>query len=506
MLERVYKSVYKKSGGTMRKVISLTYFFAVFSLLGIGKSLPFGFNYTVYYSFTGNNSIDVSEYRRKYKKTMDYAEQARVGWWRAMSKFEWGSVQPDGPNSWDWNNEDSLVKWAGEREIHILAVLGCHRITPEWAANKNISDYDFARCYPPDSAHWSDYHLFVKKLVERYDGDGIDDMPGLLTPIKYWEFTNEPYNKYFWGTPEQFIDMFKRTREAIKEADPEAKIVGPCLTSCKTQPFKWLYYNTEKDKVDTTYFTDWIDMEKYILTKIGIKNLDIISHHLYQNSTNFVNYVNELRELIQYNFGMDKPIWITEYGSQNSDIFEVDYKKSDDKATCIYSAPIGKPFYGEVTAQYDHTEEKVIDTFLYVGDTVRLFDRDTDQWDTLENFQGGTITHKNGKIALQEGDSVKIFHIWLENINHSYNTQQKAYQKLLDKFDKKFLRNFKIFFFCVDNWVHRRYYPTTILFGRDKSIKLYRVKNKDAYTIIDPEGGPQDAYHVLKDYIEANFQ
>jgi len=36
------------------------------------------------------------------------------------------------------------------------------------------------------------YRRFVLALVERYDGDGKDDMPGLKYPIKYWEASNEP--------------------------------------------------------------------------------------------------------------------------------------------------------------------------------------------------------------------------------------------------------------------------------------------------------------------------
>ncbi|MBZ0190978.1 hypothetical protein KsCSTR_38890 [Candidatus Kuenenia stuttgartiensis] len=36
------------------------------------------------------------------------------------------------------------------------------------------------------------YIEFVKKAVERYDGDGKDDMPGLKNPVKYWQVENEP--------------------------------------------------------------------------------------------------------------------------------------------------------------------------------------------------------------------------------------------------------------------------------------------------------------------------
>jgi hypothetical protein len=37
-----------------------------------------------------------------------------------------------------------------------------------------------------------DYTEFLKKLVERYDGDGVNDMPELKYPVKYWEIMNEP--------------------------------------------------------------------------------------------------------------------------------------------------------------------------------------------------------------------------------------------------------------------------------------------------------------------------
>jgi len=492
---------------TIRKIIVLSCFFAFFFLFGIDNSLPFGFNHTVCYSFTESNIIDVSEYKQKYVKTMDYAAEANVRWWRAMGKFEWGNIQPKGPESWDWSDEDSLVKWSGERNLHLLAVLGCQMITPEWATNKKISNYDFGKCYPPDSSHWHDYHVFVKTLVERYDGDGIDDMPGLIKPIKYWEFTNEPHNKqYFWGTPDQFIYMFKETRKAIKEADREAKIVGPCLTSSREQPYKWIYYNIEKGKVETFFFANWKNMEEYIIKGIGIENIDVISHHLYQNSTNFVKYVNELRDLLQNKFKAEKSIWITEYGSKNSDVIEINYKKSNNRATCIYTGLINKPLYAKVTAQYDHKEKVIVDTLLYLGDTIQLYNRATHQWDTLENFQGGTIMHKDGNAVLKPGDTVQIYHIWLEDINHSYKIQAIAYQELLNKYDKKLLNNLKIFFFCFDNWAHKRYYPPSILFGGNKPIKLYRAKEKkNPYTIIDPEKGPQKAYYLIKDYIKTIY-
>lgn len=36
------------------------------------------------------------------------------------------------------------------------------------------------------------YVRFIKETVERYDGDGINDMSGLKNPVKYWQVENEP--------------------------------------------------------------------------------------------------------------------------------------------------------------------------------------------------------------------------------------------------------------------------------------------------------------------------
>ena len=45
---------------------------------------------------------------------------------------------------------------------------------------------------PICSADTAYFYQFVYNLVERYDGDGVNDMPGLTLPITVWEFGNEP--------------------------------------------------------------------------------------------------------------------------------------------------------------------------------------------------------------------------------------------------------------------------------------------------------------------------
>jgi hypothetical protein len=64
------------------------------------------------------------------------------------------------------------------------------------------------------------YQRWVRAVVERYDGDGIDDMPGLTAPIKHWQVDNEPPRRR-----EGYADLVLITSQAVKQADPTAKIL-----------------------------------------------------------------------------------------------------------------------------------------------------------------------------------------------------------------------------------------------------------------------------------------
>ncbi|MFQ5574592.1 MAG: hypothetical protein ACE5E0_03080, partial [Terriglobia bacterium] len=90
------------------------------------------------------------------------------------------------------------------------------------------------RCNPAD---WEAYAAWLAAVVERYDGDGEEDMPGLKIPIKYWEVMNEPDLE---APPEdqgsERLDFYKedsgaykellvKSAKAIKKADPDAAVL-----------------------------------------------------------------------------------------------------------------------------------------------------------------------------------------------------------------------------------------------------------------------------------------
>jgi hypothetical protein len=82
-----------------------------------------------------------------------------------------------------------------------------------------------------DMAAWEN---FVKGVVERYDGDGIGDMPGLTRAIKVWQLGAE-YPRTWCseaGLPgADFKDFMEETKVFILEADPGATFKFPGIAS-----------------------------------------------------------------------------------------------------------------------------------------------------------------------------------------------------------------------------------------------------------------------------------
>ncbi|MBI2439784.1 MAG: hypothetical protein HYV35_00245, partial [Lentisphaerae bacterium] len=103
------------------------------------------------------------------------------------------------------------------------------------------------------------YAGVVSNLVERYDGDGLNDMPGLTYPIRVWELVNE-YSSTIPGNPgnslprTNFISMVIQGSLAIHSACPQA----------------WFAY----DPFDTS------DTQA-LLQQMAYTNIDVISFHTY---------------------------------------------------------------------------------------------------------------------------------------------------------------------------------------------------------------------------------
>jgi len=178
------------------------------------------------------------------------AQNIGVGWTRPSLYAFWFKVQPDVNNpSYYWEDYDSLYGEVPE-DINILA-----NIAPQ-------GPIDEGHCLPgsflPIDA--AKYISFVKATVERYDGDGIDDMPGLQNPIKYWQVGNEPNDK-LW---KDFAGLQQLTYQSIKAACSDCKVLIGGATGFPED-----------------YIANFNQYYAPILAELGGKYVDIFDFHWY---------------------------------------------------------------------------------------------------------------------------------------------------------------------------------------------------------------------------------
>lgn len=262
-----------------------------------------------------------------------------VAWARPHpGPFLWDSMQESAEDEIDFSGADRLIQKFQKQQIGILATLwnfadwdqknrpdanSCQvSVQDEFLPRgfKGVGHYlPLYRCNPYD---WAAYQKWINAVIERYDGDGNQDMPGLEIPIKYWEVINEPDLKpmedgrlqFYRQEPKDYAELLIKTSEAIKRADSTAKVLIAGAAGGNDQ-FLDFYREVFKNKQAKTAF--------------DIANVHCISNDQY-DSFNVEPYQKMLAE-----FGLDKPIWVTEAEavvSKNRDINAAQTLESSKKA------------------------------------------------------------------------------------------------------------------------------------------------------------------------------
>src|SRR5579859_2518408 len=264
----------------------------------------------------GNNSTTPLDGSLAYSpalraKNFYWMNQAGLRWFRNYGSddinYSWRFVEPKA-GVYDWSAWDALVRAAQQKDVTLLASIG--NSVPGWAngnADWRVPPSDL-NAEPLTSSAWYQY---VQHVVERYDGDGKDDMPGLTRPVKFWELWNEPDLRngssgpsyppaQFAGSAKDYVRLSQVGYAAVKAADPSAQVVGPSTAQ--------MIGATDHNNGVQWSWADW-------MAAGGLKYVDIVSFHHYFDSTSWdaTGQVDSMLNGLDANRG-GKPVWVTEVG------------------------------------------------------------------------------------------------------------------------------------------------------------------------------------------------
>lgn len=174
---------------------------------------------------------------------------------------------------------------------------------------------------PRDLSAWL---AFVRTFVERYDDDGIDDMPGLKRPIRYWQIDNEIL--WQWkGEMSDYSLFFAATARAIRLADPKAKVILGAIDQSSglalgdgIEEIDHIWFGQENPRKMNRFqvrnharFKNHKKKADEVLRNAG-PHCDIIDFHDYgEDANDMIAIVKWLRRETN-RFGYNKPIWSLE--------------------------------------------------------------------------------------------------------------------------------------------------------------------------------------------------
>jgi len=193
--------------------------------------------------------------------------------------FGWDAIESK-EGEYDWLFWDDYVNTAVDEYGLTLIPYICY--VPVWNST-GAKDTIFYWNYPPKD--FEAYGDFVRALVNRYKDK-----------IKTWEVWNEPDIWIYWqGTRDEFAKFIKIAAEAIRETDPDAKIVFPGIA-----------YDPE---FVLQMFRDY-KLSEYF---------DVVNCHNYYETWHrhpieeITTYINELHDVI-WRYGNNQAIWMAEVG------------------------------------------------------------------------------------------------------------------------------------------------------------------------------------------------
>ena len=231
---------------------------------------------------------------RTYEEDMKHLKELGVGAIRVPLQWQFIKIRP---GEYDWDNVDRLLKAAQTKQIDVLFTIRTtfavrpQRVTPR----KGVIQID------PPSMDMKEWIHFVEILANRYRGQGLN-----------YEIENEVNEAAFWkGTLQEYLELLKSGYDAIKKADPKAKML-PSAMGCGIILSLQLGSGGQKA---------WKWHDSWLEPILSTKRFDAVSVHNYYypseivaNGLTFRSYLEHIRYMMKKSGSENFPVWITETG------------------------------------------------------------------------------------------------------------------------------------------------------------------------------------------------
>ena len=200
---------------------------------------------------------------------LEVLQRLGIKWGRVMSPsafFRWNVIEPE-EGKLAWNDRE--LRLGAAYGLTPLGTIGTNNYWPAWADAGGLPDLD-------------KWQAFVGRLVEHYK-----------PLVKHWEIWNEP-----GFAPEFYAQMLKRAVDAIRQKDPDAKVVGiGGLNLASTQAIL---------RAVEARYPDW-DWKR---------QLDVLSTHAYPGGTR----PEDFKTAVIDRYGI--PVWNTESGAWDQGFYQ----------------------------------------------------------------------------------------------------------------------------------------------------------------------------------------
>jgi hypothetical protein len=213
----------------------------------------------------------------------------------------WGAVESS-PGEYSWDDVDTQVALSQAYDMNLLITIwpyadwdqeSCHSTL----ASLYTAEFTSLGDYRQQACDLDALSTFLTALAERYDGDGVDDMEGLLYPVHAFEIANEPAialesegsSVFYSGTAAEYYALLSTAYAAIHAADANAVVLHAGM-----------YAQTE---IAHTFWGD-------VFALGGDEVLDVTNYHSITNTSDDVNMGTYGAFLSEQ--GVAAATWVTE--------------------------------------------------------------------------------------------------------------------------------------------------------------------------------------------------